>query len=89
MVAIHLDTVLAEFVPNRRLTSPAPTLSALLDDLEERFPRLRFRIRDETGSVRRFIRVFVNGAEVVGPKGLGTTLDPKDEVDFLHSVQGG
>jgi molybdopterin synthase sulfur carrier subunit len=89
LVSVHLDTVLADFVPSRRVSSTAGTVSALLEDLETRYPKLKFRIRDETGAVRRFIRIFVNGAEVVGTGGLSTPLGPADEVDFLHSVQGG
>ncbi|HEV2166887.1 MAG TPA: MoaD/ThiS family protein [Thermoplasmata archaeon] len=89
MATVHLDSVLSDFVPTRTLSSTAPTLEALLGDLEARFPKLKFRIRDETGSVRRFIRVFVNGTEVVGARALSTPLGPKDTVDVLHSVQGG
>jgi molybdopterin synthase sulfur carrier subunit len=89
MATVHLDAVLAEFVPTRNLKSPASTVGLLLEDLEHRYPKLRFRIRDETGKVRRFIRVFVNGAEISGGLGLETPIDAHDEVDFLHSVQGG
>ncbi|MCI4347028.1 MAG: MoaD/ThiS family protein [Thermoplasmata archaeon] len=89
MATITLDGIFADLVPNRRVESPAPTLRGLLDELEERFPRLRYRIRDETGHIRRFIRVFVNGAEVLGPGGLETPLVSSDTVDILHSTQGG
>ena len=89
MASVHLDGVFSELVPTRHMTSSAPTLAGLFEDLEARYPKLRFRIRDETGEVRRFIRVFVNGEEVRGPEGLGRRLGSKDEVDVLHSVQGG
>jgi sulfur-carrier protein len=89
MAKVHLDSVLSDFVPARNLTSTAATIESLLEDLERRYPKLKFRIRDETGAVRRFIRVFVNGSEVVGANGLATAIGPNDEVDVLHSVQGG
>ena len=89
MAKVHLDSVLAEFVPGRHLSIRAESLGALLDDLERRYPKLRFRIRDETGALRRFIKLFVNGTEAVGPDLAGTALGPADEVDVIHSVQGG
>ncbi len=89
MASVHLDGVLSDFVPKRHLSVPAPTVGALLEELERRYPKLKFRIRDETGAVRRFIRVFVNRTEVRGKDALSTPLGPDDEVDVLHSVQGG
>jgi len=61
----------------------------LLADLEQRYPRLRFRLRDEAGRVRPFVRVFLNGSEVDRGHPLEVPLGPTDTVDILHSIQGG
>ena len=89
MATVVLDPMLAEYVPKRRLTSSAPSVAELLGELEERYPALRFRIRDEHGSVRRFVRIFVNGRELGSLQGSATALGPGDTVDVLHSIQGG
>ena len=89
MAAVRLDAMLKEFAPKLALTSPATDVQHLLADLEGRFPRLRFRIRDETGAVRRFVKVFVNGESIEQLGGLSTPLGPSDQVDILHSIQGG
>ncbi len=89
MAEIHLDSMLAQFVPRRKLSTSAGTVGALLDDLENRFPKLRHRIRDEARTVRPFVRIFVNGKEVKPRADGGPRLAPGDEVDILHSIQGG
>lgn len=89
MATVRLDPILAEFAPTRRLTSRASTLDELLSDLEHRYPSLKFRLRDEMGSIRRFVKVFVNGEEVRGDRRTSAPLGADDAVDVLHSIQGG
>ncbi len=89
MTSVQLDAMLREFVPTRKLQVDAGDVSSLLDALEERFPRLRFKLRDENGAVRQFVRVFVNGEEIHQLDGLATRLGRSDTVDILHSIQGG
>ncbi|HUI38349.1 MAG TPA: MoaD/ThiS family protein [Thermoplasmata archaeon] len=89
MASVTLDSFLAEFVPKRRLTIEAGSLPELLDRLEAQYPALRFRLRDETGRIRRFVRLFVNGQEVPRSAEAAAPLGPDDSVDVLHSIQGG
>ncbi len=89
MTAVRLDAMLREFVPVRKVDLDAPDVSALLDSLERKYPRLRFKLRDESGAVRKFVRVFVNGEEIHQLDGLATRLARQDTVDILHSIQGG
>jgi molybdopterin synthase sulfur carrier subunit len=89
MAEVELDGMLREFGVGRHVRSDAGTVEALLSDLESRYPRLRFRLRDESGALRRFVRVFVNGEDVATRGGLGTPLGSDDRVDILHSIQGG
>lgn len=89
MVAVRLDAMLREFAAKRELTTDATSVGGLIDDLEQRYPRLRFRLRDESGRVRPFVRVFLNGTEVDRSRPLEVALGPSDTVDILHSIQGG
>lgn len=89
MTAVRLDAMLKEFVPRRKLDVDARNVASLLDSLETEYPRLRFKLRDENGAVRRFVRVFVNGEEIHQLDGLATRLARDDTVDILHSIQGG
>jgi molybdopterin synthase sulfur carrier subunit len=89
MVAVRLDAMLKEFVPRRSLSSSASTVRAMIEELETKYPKVRFRLRDETGALRRYVKVFVNGDELDRTTGLATPLAKDDTVDILHSIQGG
>ncbi len=89
MAEVHLDAMLREFAPRRNFVSDAPTLDALLDELERDSPRLRHKLRDETGVLRRYVKVFVDGREVGASAGLATSLEGARTVDILHSIAGG
>lgn len=89
MIDVHLDGWLREFGPKTREKVRADSVEHLLDALEGRYPRLRFKIRDETGQLRRYVRVFVDGDDVSGSTGVATSLSSARTVDILHSIAGG
>ena len=67
----------------------ADSIEHLLDALEERYPRLKFKLRDETGQLRRYVRVFVDAEDISGTTGVATSLAGARSVDILHSIAGG
>lgn len=89
MVTVHLDAMLRSYVATTRLSSPATTVGGLLDDLEERYPKLRHRIRNEVHAVRPFVKIFVNGTAVDAATAPRKRIRATDVVDILHSIQGG
>lgn len=62
------------------------TIAALLDDLEARFPGIRFRMIDEQDAIRPHIRIFVNGER---RHRIETALEAEDEVQILQALSGG
>ena len=89
MADVRLDAMLREFANRSRLRSEAPTVERLLDELEQTFPRLRSKLRDETGALRQYVRIFVDGEDVSRAPGLGTSLSGARSVEILHSIAGG
>ena len=70
--------------------SPAPaTVDDLLDVLSRDHPVLVRRIRDETGSVRQYVNVYVGDDDIRHGAGLATALSPGAVVHLLPSVAGG
>ena len=65
------------------------TLGDLLDALSEAHPMLARRIRDETGAVRRFVNVYVDGDDVRFDGGVKATVPDGAVVQVLPSVAGG
>lgn len=90
-VTVRLPSALADLAGGRSFSlSPAPAdVAALLDEVEATNPALARRIRDETGAVRRFVNVYVDGDDIRHTQGTATPLRPGAEVHVLPSVAGG
>jgi molybdopterin synthase sulfur carrier subunit len=91
-VQVVLPGVLADLAGGSKHLDVQPkggTLADLLDALAAEHPRLTRRIRDETGTVRRFVNVYVDGEDVRFQDGLATTVRDGAEVQVLPSVAGG
>ncbi len=74
------------------LTAPAAaplTVKQLLDVATAGYPVLGRRLRDETGTLRRFVNIYVAGDEVRRLQGLDTEVAPGQEVLVIQSVAGG
>jgi sulfur-carrier protein len=91
-VVVRLPGPLRDLADGRRelSVSPAPaTVDALLDALSIDNPVLVRRIRDETGTVRPFVNVYVGDDDIRHGAGLATPLTAGTVVHFLPSVAGG
>lgn len=65
------------------------TLGAVLDEVGDRWPRLARRIRDESGALRRYVNVYVDGEDCRRAGGLETPVESGSEIQVLPSVAGG
>lgn len=65
------------------------TLSEAIDALEAQFPGIQERLMDETGELRHFVNIYVNGEDVRFLDGLGTSIKSGDEVSVVPAVAGG
>ena len=65
------------------------TLRDIITVLDERRPGLRFSLCLETGELRPFVNVYVNGTHVRYLQWLDTPLPPGAVVHILPSVAGG
>jgi len=67
----------------------APSVRAVLEDLEKNYPTLYRNICDETGKVRRHVNLFVNTSHVRDRDGLDTALVHGDVIAIIPAVSGG
>ena len=65
------------------------SINELIDDLETSYGGLRDRICDETGSIRRFINIYVNEEDIRFLQGTSTPLKPADLVSIVPAIAGG
>jgi molybdopterin synthase sulfur carrier subunit len=72
-----------------RVTSEGDTVAALVESLEAAFPGMKERLCEESGELRRFVNVYVNGEDVRFLDGLATALGEDDEISIVPAVAGG
>jgi molybdopterin synthase sulfur carrier subunit len=89
-VNVRIPQPLRNLTGNQSLVKcEGPTLALLVTNLESAHPGIRERLMDETGQLRRFVNVYVNGDDVRFMDGLGTPLKDGDEVSIVPAVAGG
>jgi molybdopterin synthase sulfur carrier subunit len=92
-VQVVLPGVLADLVGGARhldvTVAAGTTVGDVLDRLAGEHPMLARRIRDETGAVRRFVNVYVDGEDVRFQDGVRTRVQDGAVVQVLASVAGG
>jgi molybdopterin synthase sulfur carrier subunit len=92
-ISVVLPSVLQPLAGGQScLTAPADgavTVSWLLDAVTGDYPVLARRLRDETGALRRYVNIYVNGDEVRRLRGLDTEVSAGQEVLIIQSVAGG
>ncbi len=89
-VDVVLPAALREFAKGvSQVRGAGRTLEALLADLERKFPGIRQRVLEDTGTIRRFVSVFVNGDQVIAEDPAKVPLRDGDTVHIIPSIAGG
>jgi len=84
---VLLPSPLADYTAHRReVEANGATLDELFDDLDRRYPGLRFRVIDEQDAIRPHIKIFVNRVQAAG---VDRRLAPTDEVLVVAALSGG
>jgi molybdopterin synthase sulfur carrier subunit len=65
------------------------TVGAVLDALEQRFPGLRERLRDDAGQIRRFVNVYLRDEDIRFQQNLATPVADGDEISIVPAIAGG
>jgi molybdopterin converting factor small subunit len=68
------------------VTATGATLGEVLDDLDRRFPGLRFRVVDEQDRLRPHVRFFLNGADA---RDVAAPVRDGDEIYIVGALSGG
>lgn len=92
-VTVLIPTLLRPYVDGRSEVSMdlhgRHDVCSLLDCLGEGRPLLEQRIREETGALRRYVNIYVDGEDVRRLDGLGTAVPAGATVMIVQSVAGG
>lgn len=84
---VRVGSILFDYTGGRaRVEARGRTVAAVLDDLEQRHPGVRFRIVDEQGKIRPHIRLFLDQSPV---KDLARPVGDATELHVLAALSGG
>ena len=82
--------------PLRRLTNnqdkvevEASTIAEFIDGMEEAYPGIKERLMDESGQLRYFVNIYLNGEDVRFLQGVDTATQSGDEISIVPAVAGG
>jgi molybdopterin synthase sulfur carrier subunit len=67
----------------------AGNVQEVIDKLDARFPGIRSSVCDDTGSLRRFINIYVDGEDVRFMENLQTLTRDGVEVAIVPAISGG
>jgi MoaD family protein len=67
----------------------AATVQEVLNSLDSKYPGFRASICDESGSLRRFINIYINGEDVRFLENLATPVTDGAEVAIVPAISGG
>jgi molybdopterin synthase sulfur carrier subunit len=90
-VTIRIPAPLRKITGEREVVTAdgGGNLSDIINRLDQEYPGLKERICDESGELRRFVNLYVNGEDVRFLSGLETAVKAGDEVSIVPAVAGG
>ena len=87
MVQVFIPSQLTSYTEGvSRLEAAGDSIARVLEDLDARFPGLKFRVVDEQDRIRRHMRIFRNGDRA---QDLARAGGDHDEVLIFGALSGG
>ena len=89
-IQVRIPTPLRKFTGGAEsVTATGSTIAAVVQDLESRHPGLKERLCDDSGKVRRFVNLYVNGDDIRFMGNLETPVKDGDEISIVPAIAGG
>ena len=89
-VQVNLPTVLRPHAGGERtVTLEGATVGAVLTALVAQYPGMTGQVIDDSGSLHKFVNVYLNDDDVRYLSGVDTPVGATDELSILPAVAGG
>ena len=89
-ITVLIPTPLRRFTGGEaKVEVSGSNVAEVLDALDAAHPGIGERLRDDSGQLRRFVNVFVNGQNVRDGQGVDTSVSAGDEVGIIPAMAGG
>jgi molybdopterin synthase sulfur carrier subunit len=89
-VVVRIPTPLRRIANGQEKASvDGDNLIQVIDSMESQYPGMRERLCDESGDLRHFVNIYINGEDVRFLEGLETSIKTGDEISIVPAVAGG
>jgi molybdopterin synthase sulfur carrier subunit len=87
---VRIPTPLRKLTNNEEVVEvSATTIGDAFLELQSRYPGIKERLLDDSGSVRRFVNVYVNEEDIRFLQDQQTALKDGDEISIIPAIAGG
>ena len=84
---VRIPTPLRAYTDGQKVVEgEGATVSEVLDDLDRRFPGIRFRMVDEQNRLRQHMNIWIGQDPVTD---LATSVTAADEITIMQALSGG
>ena len=89
-VKVRIPTPLRKLTNEAELVEVAPgSVASAVAELQGRFPEFKDRLLDASGSVKRFVNVYLNEEDIRFLQNLETKTKDGDEISIIPAIAGG
>jgi sulfur-carrier protein len=89
-VRVRVPTPLRKFTQGvDEVNAQGANVKSVVEDLEKKYPGIKERICDESGKIRRFVNVYVNGDDIRFLQNLETSIKEGDNISIVPAIAGG
>lgn len=90
MTTVRIPSPLRRYTGGQsKVEGTGTNILELIDNLEAQHPGVKSRLCDDSGQIKRYVNVFVNGEEIRTLQGSETPVSEKDEVSIVPAMAGG
>jgi len=90
MTRVTIPTPLRRFTADdAQIEVEAETITGILDEMDRKYPGFKNRLCEETGQLRRFFNIYVDGEDVRFMDDLNTRVPDGAEVSIIPAISGG
>ena len=87
---VRIPTPLRKLTNNEEVVEvSAATIGDAFLELQTRYPGIKERLLDDSGSVRRFVNVYVNEEDIRFLENQQTPIKDGDEISIIPAIAGG
>ncbi len=89
-IKVRVPTPLRRFTAGvDEVVADGDSIKRVLEDLERRHPGIRERLLDDSGELRRFVNVYLNGEDIRFLNQLDSKVKDGDDISIVPAIAGG